>query len=688
MLNDKQLKLAIVALALIVIMSFFEAAIFAVLGFLFFIMYVFVANALSEQGFLAPFTYPENNKKLLVILCLALCGSSLSPALHMWLWLKIALPFIALGMAGFFWYVYDPLIEYLDQAFVVQEEDETYIAWIKSHEPSLPPKAKEAYIQASREIVDSYYRERLAWTMDDLVKTRRERETIKPLGEVQSELFERYRTLASEIPRPDGFPPFPLFPPNPKLAQALQKLKAFPYYPWNMKENPFDKIEVSPIRNGTKRFEGTFILAPSGSGKTTLLNYLIDQDFTYLTFKSLKEKVPVSSEISIIAMDSTGDFIKSWLPMPHFKTDGVFIDRLIIIEPDVEHPIALNPFAFGRARMKGSARDREKMANTTIELLTHAFSTMGEGAKFTPRQALLFRHCVRLCLAIPNSNLQTLANILSKASVTDHAEHIASLDEAAISFFQHEFPTTDFKKVCSEVSWRLSALLENPTFAKMMNAPECKVDFFDALNNSSFILINTDRALLGDERSAIFGRLMLSLVRIAMRERDTIPEDQRRPVYFYIDEAHEIFDNDTQVASMIDDVRKSRLALTFVTQRLAKIKDANVKDALLSCAILLARPTPEDAITVARYMNTDTDYVKGLPERTFMLSARGVTRATQVQVPHYQPDTARHLSAHEQRLTKELVRRKYGYIPKPSSSIIEAPKSKADLRKAERTKKK
>lgn len=551
-------------------------------------------------------------------------------------------------------------------------DPDEYLKWIEAHTPALPSVAKKEYLKAAKEVIDQYEKERFAPTTDELVLERRKKETLyKTLAQAKYTMYDEYKKLAEAMTKPDGYPPFPLWPVDGTAYRALylfgDALRPLLSWSFRREDRPAHPLEQTPfaplvesypqwIQNGVKRFEGTFILAPSGSGKTTLLNYLIDCDFDYLA-----DEYPPS----VIAMDSTGDFLRGQLPRPQFQPDnGTHLSRLIIIEPDVEQPIAINPFAFARKRMKShSPREKEKMANTTIELLSNAFSTMGEGAKFTPRQALLFRHCVRLCLAIPDSNLQTLANILTRASVADYYQYIPNLEEAAVNFFQYEFSTQDFKKVCGEVSWRLSAVLENTTFAKMMNAPDCKVDFFEALNSGSFVIINTDRALLGDERSSIFGRLMLALIRIAMRERDTIPEDHRPPVYFYIDEAHEIFDNDSQVASMIDDVRKSRLALTFVTQRLAKIKDANVKDALLSCGILLARPTPEDAVTVARYMNTDASLLTNLRDRTYIIAARGVTGAVDIRIPYFNPDRSKDLSMAEQRRARQIVKDRYGYTP-------------------------
>lgn len=126
---------------------------------------------------------------------------------------------------------------------------------------------------------------------------------------------------------------------------------------------------------------------------------------------------------------------------------------------------------------------------------------------------------------------------------------------------------------------------------------------------------------------------------------------------------------------MLDDVRKSRLALTMVTQRLAKLTDPNVKDALLSCGILMAKPNANDAKIVATYMHTHHDHIGNLPDHTFALYSRNVTPQIQVKVPNFQAKWE--LTKAEQERTIRENKARYGY--KPGDSIPpkpEPPKSK------------
>jgi len=616
--------------------------------------------------------------------------------------------------------------------------EEQYVDWILNHKPSLPDAAKAEYLKAAQEIVACYEADRLTPTEDQLILARRERQTFLNIGQVKYKLYEEYKTLVENLPKPDGFPPFPLLPVTSKMLKALNQLyeNLVPILPWSYKAKAIGRIlpekeyeskrkevdrflekqrktkddfeysllgsrideilktlaasdkakqlenqkrhflhhtpfanfidELPQIRDGEVRFESTFILAPPRSGKSTLLNYLIDNDLGYL-----------SRNVSIIAMDHNGDFLESWLKHPHFHPDnGRFLDRLVIIKPSTVNPIALNPFEYGRRRIKNATGDdRAELTTQAIELLTDVFSAVKEGSAFSKRQSLVFGHCVRLCMAIPNSSLQTLYDIMKTASVEPYQEYVATLAKGSQDFFQDTFPK--LKKVLDEeLLWRVQAVVQNETFAPMVNAPDCKLDFHSLLEKGSFILIHCDRTLLGKEGTAVFGRLMMALVRLAMKARDKTQIQARKPVYFYIDEMQEFFDNDPQVNSMINDVRKSRLALTFATQRLKNITDDTVKDALLSCGILLVRPTNEDAITVGRYMNLDPDLLRGLPKQTFKISARDVTSPVNAPIPYFVIDERQGLTSEEQRRTREIVAAKYTY--KPDEKTLPPPPDEPD----------
>ena len=117
---------------------------------------------------------------------------------------------------------------------------------------------------------------------------------------------------------------------------------------------PFHDLLLTPFPFALPqetRFSGHWIIAPPGRGKTILLSTMFLDD--------------LKRDASIIVMDSKGDLIE-----PIKKLQAV-ADRLVLIEPDPEFPLALNPLDIPHANVAH-----------TISLLEYVLSSLLE-AKMT-----------------------------------------------------------------------------------------------------------------------------------------------------------------------------------------------------------------------------------------------------------------------------------------------------------------
>ncbi len=107
------------------------------------------------------------------------------------------------------------------------------------------------------------------------------------------------------------------------------------------------------------RFEHGWILAPQGTGKTQLIQFLVSEDL----------KRVERDEASIVIMDSQGDLIKEVSRLKEFAKGEALHDKLVLLEPDPDYPLALNIFDMGKERMNGySNRDKEQLSNNSLDL--------------------------------------------------------------------------------------------------------------------------------------------------------------------------------------------------------------------------------------------------------------------------------------------------------------------------------
>jgi hypothetical protein len=433
---------------------------------------------------------------------------------------------------------------------------------------------------------------------------------------------------------------------------------------------PFPGLFLSnvpfPIPDAT-RFAHQWILAPQGAGKTQAIQFQFLCDLPKVA----------SNEASIIVMDSQGDLIRNIAGLQCFAEGGELQDKLVLIEPDPEFPLALNIFDMGRERLdQYSVRDRERLTNSTLELLTYVIGSLSE-TEMTPKQQTLFRYVLRACMQIPDATIHTFAELLSGS--TDYQQYIDQLEGPAKLFFATQFNDVQFKQTKQEVAWRLMYLLENPTFERMFSNPRSKLDLYTELQSSKVILINTDKDLLKDKRTEMFGRFFIAMLLQSAQERAALQRDRRLPVFCYIDECHDYIANDTNITTLLDQARKMNIGLILANQRCAQVSPA-VLDALNNVSIKMVRALSDsDAHTLARNMHATPEFLATQPERAFATSVRGVTQhALSLQVPFFQLEHLPRMTQREEQLLRWDMRDRYCVLPELSHTAPPDQETEAD----------
>ena len=281
------------------------------------------------------------------------------------------------------------------------------------------------------------------------------------------------------------------------------------------------------------RFEHHWIVAGSGHGKTQTLQYLIAQDFDRVA----------AGEASVIVIDSQGDLIKTISGLKAFAEGGALENRLCLIDPtDIEYPVALNLFDVSIDRISAySPLDRERLINSVLELYDFVLGSL-LSAEFTQKQGIIFRYIMRLMLHIPDSNIQTLRQLMEPGASERFKPYIAQLTGTARAFFENEFNSKQFEETKRQVARRLYGILENQTFERMFSHPRNKLDLFKEMNAGRVILINTAKELLKQTGTEILGRFFIAMIAQAAQERAVLPKGKRLPCFVYIDECQDYVD--------------------------------------------------------------------------------------------------------------------------------------------------
>ncbi|HLK57620.1 MAG TPA: hypothetical protein VKU00_13730 [Chthonomonadaceae bacterium] len=421
-----------------------------------------------------------------------------------------------------------------------------------------------------------------------------------------------------------------------------------------------------------ERFSHMHIVGGSGAGKTTLLQNLILHDLT--------SKDPPA----LVIVDGQGDLIGKLSRLALFQ-EWPLEDHLVVITPkDLEYPPALNIFDVNRGRMgQYDAFTKEQVVAGVIQTFDYLFTGL-LGADLTAKQSVFFRYVARLMLALPES-LGRNATILDMIKLMDdpepYREAVRSLPEIQRQFFERDFPSKTFTQTKEQIRYRLQAILENPTIARLFTCPTTKIDLFAELNAGSIILVDTAKDFLKGA-SANFGRIFISLVLQAVLERAAIPEAERKPAFLIVDEAASYFDSN--IDDLLTEARKYKLGCVFAHQFLDQCTSSLRASFAANTAIKMAGGvSTADARALAPELRTTADFVLSQPRLHFACHIRNVTpQAVSIPIP------VRRLEE-QPRLSSEDYERALAYnrsrVSLPKAAPDAGP-SKPDREEAPRTK--
>ena len=378
------------------------------------------------------------------------------------------------------------------------------------------------------------------------------------------------------------------------------------------------RVQIPVELDDEIRFAGTWVCAPQGMGKTTLLHSLIASD--------------LEKDASIILMDTKGELLAPFLDHP------ALAKRRIIIGPD--NPIGLNPLDIPRSDI-----------NKAVGNLEYLFASLLD-FKLTGTQSMLLKSVLRaLVVAFPEPNLSHFHELMARDGEKKYAQYMPKLDTDLQNFFAHEYNSVNIRERRQEVLQRLRLLLDHDVLRAMLMAPKTTFRISEAMDQGAIIIIDNSRGKLGNKGAEFLGRFFVAQVLAAAQQRSFRQDSEKKPVYFYIDEAHTVVAQDERITDVYHECRSQKIALCCAHQETTQVSE-KVLSAFQNCAVRFAHPD-EEARKMATSLRMDPKKLRSLRRGQFGAYVRGLSQEgiiVNVQkpdlsqlMPSLQPFQPRHL---------------------------------------------
>ncbi len=345
--------------------------------------------------------------------------------------------------------------------------------------------------------------------------------------------------------------PHARFNQNPRLAR--QKSKIVPA-PENMPSegmllgrNEYGWVKKEVILTDEDRFRHVYIVWQTGTWKSTMI------------LTQAKEDLRRWNGFCLI--DPHGDLVDTlmtWYPKER-------IDDLIYFDlSNTEYPIAFNPLDWANTE-----DERDVLTNDLVEMFVNIYWE----EIFGPRIQDYFRNACFLLMEQPE--WWTIVDIMRLFTDEAYAESkIRNVKNPVIAARWNKTYKKMWDREKSEIIPFIQAKFgpfTTGTYVRnIIGQPKSAFNFSDAMQEWKVILCKLAKGLTGESTSQLIGRMIAMQIKLAALKRASLPLDQRKQFYLYVDEFQNYVSESFE--SILSEARKYRLWLTMAHQYIDQLK--------------------------------------------------------------------------------------------------------------------
>jgi hypothetical protein len=331
-------------------------------------------------------------------------------------------------------------------------------------------------------------------------------------------------------------------------------------------------------RNDRRRH--VYVIGKSGVGKSVLMAQMALQD--------------IANGDGVCVVDPHGDLVQDILSRipEHRRNDVIYFNP-----SDSEHPIGLNMLE----------ADNPEEQDFAVQEMIAIFMKLFPPEVIGP----MFEHNMRnvmLTLMADREQPGTIVEI--PRMFTDPAFQklkVAKVSDPIVrAFWEKEMAkTSDFHKseMLGYLISKIGRFVENAMMRNVIGQSKSGFDFRKIMDEGKILLVNLSKGTTGEVNANLLGLIIVSKLQMTALRRASVPQEQRRDFFLYIDEFQNFITD--SIATILSEARKYKLNMTIGHQYVGQLvqgTDTKIRDAVFGNVgtIVAFRVGVEDAEVFAQ----------------------------------------------------------------------------------------
>jgi hypothetical protein len=309
-----------------------------------------------------------------------------------------------------------------------------------------------------------------------------------------------------------------------------------------------------------------YCVGQTGTGKTTFLKKMILED--------------IKNGRGVIVIDPHGDLFKELLALIPDKRE----DDVVVFDPyDSEYPVGFNILDCPKNQKYFIVREFRSI----MERILESYYGVSSGEYAGP---VFYQHMqMNLLLVMSNPSepgtLLDFYNIYRKSDYWRKWEGIEHEDPQLKDWVENVLPNTDYlTRSSGNMSWgeylssKFDDFIFDPKLRLIFAQRRSTIDIKKIMDEEKILLVNLAKGEISESNTRFLGMILMSKILSSAMERVSIPQQERKPCYIYIDEFQNI--STGSFVHLLSEARKFGLILILANQFVSQIKDERITNAI------------------------------------------------------------------------------------------------------------